>query len=171
MAKYGIHRRYRKYPKIIICCVAALLLIAIGIIIYEKNQPPIPNSITKKLNFSLALLAKPYVIERKTISYVSQSGVLIFTAKNGTSSFVISEQATPDVFSASDQVYPTLLQRMNEYAELQTAAGTVALTKPTELNGVQTAVLNVKSDLIFVRPNKPQSSAQWKSFFSSLIWY
>jgi hypothetical protein len=80
----------------------------------------------------------------------------------------ITEQNTPDPFNDIPQYYPTLLGKLNEYSEIQTSIGTVALTHPTELKGGQSAVSNTHGTLMFVRPQNNLSDSQWKNFFNSI---
>jgi hypothetical protein len=63
-----------------------------------------------------------------------------------------------------------LVSGLDSYDQLQTGFGTLYLTHPKELHGIQTAVMNTSAGtLVFVRPLHNISSSQWESFFNNLI--
>jgi hypothetical protein len=146
------------------------LLIGVGLYIL-RPQPPIPDNIYKKLNFSLFYPdpASGYKINQAFVSYDSNAKVVIFHAKSGGRDMLISEQATPAVFNDIPDYYQKLIEKLNGYSSFDSINGTVSLTKPTELKGVQTAILNSKGILMFIRPNQTLSDDDWRKFFKDLI--
>jgi hypothetical protein len=160
--------------KIISACVLILLLggTATFLFIRSRNADPVPRDIKKQTSFTvLETQAKTdWQISPKSVHYNKDVGLLTMTATSDIANLVITEQAQPDVFTDAPQVYPALLNKLNQYQDLHTSIGTVTLTHPKELKGGQTAVANLRQTLIFVRPSRNLTDAQWKDFFNSAQW-
>jgi hypothetical protein len=110
-------------------------------------------------------------LETARTSYDQQNGVLTLYLTHDSAQIILTQQGTPQVFSDVPQQYSKMLATMNEYAELQTPFGAVGLTHPKELNGGQTAVVNKTGTLLFAKPNRDLSDAEWKEFFNNLQIY
>lgn len=162
----------------------ALLLILVGLIgglwwdhRSQKAEPPtnslIPTQISQKLSFPVYVPDNnsTWNVDVAKTSYDQQSGVLSLYLENHTAQITLTQQATPQVFSDVPQQYAKMLSTMNEYLEIQTSFGTVALTRPKELNGGQTAVVNKTGTLLFAKPNRDMSEDEWKNFFNNLHSY
>lgn len=137
-----------------------------------KTAQIIPNSIQQHVAFQIygtSSSNNKWTISKGSVSYNNSNGVLSITVIGDNNSFAISEQQTPSVFTDVPQYYPTLLSKLNIYSEVQNGLGTIELTKPSELDGTQTAVLNSGGTLMFVRPKYNLSNSQWNSFFNSLV--
>jgi len=80
---------------------------------------------------------------------------------------VISEQATPDIFSQNG-VYSFKLDQAHEYDSFNTSAGEVALTKPDELSGQTVAWDNTKGTLILAHAFQTLSESEWKLLFNNI---
>ena len=152
---------------IVSICVASAVVAAgaFGFLLTRSN-PPFPSSIAKQVSFVTYVPAHDWSADTAHATY--NAGVLLFTAQRTNVTLSLSEQATPSVFGDVPQYYSALLGKMNQYDSFGTANGTVYLTKPTELNGLQTAVLNNDGTLVFVRPNHAMSADQWRQFFNTL---
>lgn len=165
--------RFSKKTIIATSLILSFAALVIGWLIFvSNNSSPIPKQIKRQLSFS-TLTPEPGTLwhsSPKSVSYNTNTGVLAMTATSGTLTIVVTEQAQPQSFSDVPQVYPTLLNKLNQYEDLQTAIGTVTLTHPKELNGGQTAVAILRQTLIFARPSSNLSGVQWKNFFSSMQW-
>jgi hypothetical protein len=103
-----------------------------------------------------------------TPAYDAASGVLTLSLKNADNTLVLTQQSSPQVFSDVPQQYARMLATMNQYAEVQTSFGTVALTRPKELNGGQAAVINKTGTLLFAKPTQDLNNEQWTEFFNNL---
>lgn len=156
---------------------ALFLIVIMGIIIttlyfVRPKQPSvIPPAIKKHVAFQTYVpdtTSQQWNIPADSISYDSSQGVLSITALSSSNKLYITEQNTPDPFNDIPQYYPTLLGKLNEYSEIQTSIGMVALTRPAELKGGQSAVSNTHGTLMFVRPQNDLSDSEWKNFFNSL---
>jgi hypothetical protein len=104
-------------------------------------------------------------VDRKTVKYDSGLKLLSFTASVGGISTVFSEQPTPDSFNDAPQIYDKVLERMNDYSKFDVVAGTVHLTRPSDLGGKQAAVMNTKGTLLFAKPDRDLSTDQWRRLF------
>lgn len=147
-----------------------------GIFISRDSKKPepqtslIPTSINEKVSFPSYVPSNDahWVLDSSKTSFDQESGVLSLTFTQGSRSIVLTQQASPQVFSDVPQQYTKMLSSMNQYAELQTAFGAVAITHPKELNGGQAAVINKSGTLIFAKPNQELSDEEWKVFFNNL---
>ena len=101
-------------------------------------------------------------------AYDTASGVLTLSLKNTDNTLVLTQQSSPQVFSDVPQQYARMLATMNQYAEVQTSFGAVALTRPKELNGGQAAVINKTGTLLFAKPTQDLNNEQWTEFFNNL---
>ena len=97
-----------------------------------------------------------------------QNGVLRFAAQQAQGRVIFTEQSTPPIFSEVPQYLPSLLAKMNQYASFSSSSGTVYLTKPNELRGGQTAVIENGGTLLFIRPAQELSEKQWQQLCSGL---
>lgn len=93
------------------------------------------------------------------LSYVSEVGSMQIT---------VSMQPTPEGFVDVPQAFDKLVEKMNQYSVFESLNGKVYLTKPQELNGGQTAVMNAKGTLLFAKPIGDLTDDQWRSFFNQL---
>jgi hypothetical protein len=132
-------------------------------------KSPIPGSIKLKLTSSLLLPSRARAnIDRGSAKYDSSLKVLSFTGLVDGKNLVIAEQPTPEQFVDIPAAYEKVLGSMNDYSDFDTTMGTVHLTKPDELHGGQTAVLNAKGTLLFAKSASGLSTDQWRQFFNSV---
>ena len=95
--------------------------------------------------------------------------MLSFSAKRPSGVKIsFSEQPTPGSIVDIPQVYDKLVDSLQPYNTFDSVNGKVALTHPNNLNGGQTAVMNDKGTLIFVRPTKDLTDTEWRQVFNSL---
>jgi hypothetical protein len=80
----------------------------------------------------------------------------------------LAEQAAPQSFTDVPQAYDALLNKLREYQDLNTSFGDVTLTRPVELNGGQSAVVNSKGTLIFAKPTRDLPDHQWQNIFNNM---
>ncbi|QQS20044.1 hypothetical protein IPL85_01130 [Candidatus Saccharibacteria bacterium] len=109
-------------------------------------------------------------LQKDRTSYDKESGVLTLHALQASTGrqVVLNEQPTPGAFADVPTQYSRMLNTLNEYDELQIGFGTVALTRPKELNGGQSAVANKAGTLIFAKPSVNFTNEEWRDFFDSL---
>lgn len=134
------------------------------------NDSGVPKSIDNKLAFQALLPAKSQTsstFDKSTFKYDETNKVLTFIAYHQGVKITIAEQSYPEVL-----IYDKLVGTMNEYSEVQTKPGKVALTKPKTLHGAQTAVLSTYNGtsgvLLFAKPEKNLANDQWTQFFNIL---
>ena len=167
--KYSRHSNKSNQQKrlLFVCIAVAILLVAPSWFFIERRaHSPFPADVTKKVSFVVYYPDKTWQINGAKATYAN--GALFFVATKEDVTVSFNEQATPQVFNDVSQYYPTLLTRLKEYASFGTANGMVNLTRPAELNGGQTAVLNNDGTLVFVRPNHDLDVDQWRQLFNRL---
>jgi hypothetical protein len=154
--------------------VAALLVVvgaaALLFSFWQQTQARLPEEIQRKVNFFVYLPEEGsvYELDRDSLRFDDSSRVLSFVARSPQGTVSVTQQATPEAFQDIPNYYSQLLDKLHQYEILQTGIGTVTLTRPEELKGLQTAVANPPGTLLFARPEKDLSSSEWKAFFDSL---
>ncbi len=152
--------------------LSLIILAGLGFWLTHREIGPIQKNVRKQVSFSI-LEPQPktaWELDPKSIIYSTKTNVLTMTAESQNITISINEQAQPDTFNDVPQYYSSLLNKLNQYVDLHTDIGTITLTHPKELNGGQTAVVNLKQTLIFARPSKNLTNSQWKDFFNSMQW-
>lgn len=150
------------------------LLVSSGAVIsYKilKKPPAIPTAISTQLSYGAFIPAqgKPGSSLPQQVKYDSSQKLLTYNLDYENVNLIVSEQPTPESFSDVPQAYPALLDKLHQRDTIDTINGQLTITYPKELNGGQTAVMNSKGTLIFVRPNANLSTDQWRKFFNSLV--
>jgi hypothetical protein len=169
----AVVKRQKSSRLLIIGIVSVILLGAIGfgLIHVFKTKYPIPKPIASKITFVIFYPTNDSVVkvDRDTIKYDTGNGLLSFVARmpNGTK-IILSEQATPESFVDILPAYTALIERLQGYSSFETPNGKVSLTHPKELQGLQSALMNAKGTLMFARPEKNISDADWHRIFNSL---
>jgi hypothetical protein len=146
--------------------VVVVLVLAVALLLTHKQASPLPKTVTSRISFVVYYPSKEWQTASAQATYANS--ILRFTSERFGVQLSFSEQATPQVFNDVPQYYPSLLSKLNQYANLGTANGTVYLTKPKELQGGQTAVLNNSGTLLFVRPSQNMSSDEWRRLFNTM---
>jgi hypothetical protein len=154
----------------VLLAVAALAVIVTGTILYLHAQQPIPSKIKKQLNFLVFLPQgdESFRTDSKSFKYDANLKVISVVVASFGIRNTISEQPTPDSFNDIPGYYDKLTEKLNSYANFDTDLGTVYLTRPEELKGKQSAVMNTKGTLMFASPDKDLTNDQWRQFFNSL---
>jgi hypothetical protein len=159
-----LRRHWWKYA-----LVAAAAACAVGIFLVLRPDPLLPRPLSRQVTSTVFLPnSVDAVINRSSYKYNPSEKVLSLTAGFAGTTMTLSEQPTPDSFTDIPEVYQKVVAQMNNYESFESKDGTVHLTKPSQLAGQQTAVLNAKGTLLFIKPSKNLSTDQWKLFFRSL---
>ncbi|MDL2342199.1 MAG: hypothetical protein QFB87_03935 [Patescibacteria group bacterium] len=157
---------------VIALSTALLLAAASGVVKLSHGAGQVlPPAIASKVNFAVFYPAndKLVAVERKSISFNDQAGVLSYTGRLlGGADLYINQQATPESFVDIPQAYDKLIASLLPYGNFDTVNGRVSLTKPKELQGNQSAVMNAKGTLMFVRASSNITDSQWRQVFNSL---
>lgn len=137
----------------------------------SENVQVIPPSIKQKISYvvyypeSIAELT----VNKSSFKYDNDNEVLSYTLKYSTADITIAEQATPENFVDIPQAYDKLTETLNSYSAFNSFHGTVHLTKPKELKGQQSAVMNSKGTLMFANvTNGSLTDKEWKKLFNNL---
>lgn len=163
----------KKRPLFIALMVFGVMFLAtdaaIGIYLL-KPKPPIPKTIQSQLDFT-PYLVKPgaaITVDKGTYKYdPSQKGLSFVATGKDFGKLTISEQPTPQQFIDIPEVYSKLVDKLNRYSVFDNDMGTVYLTRPDDQHTGQTAVINSKGVLMFVRSAKNLSDDQWRKLFGS----
>jgi hypothetical protein len=167
-------KRIHKYRfRLAILVIAGLVLGIAGTYIYRQYySSSLPSQIKRDANFSTYYpksRASNWQPDKSTIQFDAAGQHLAYTLRHGDSSIVLSEQPTPDSFNDIPGYYAKLLDKLHQYEEFSTAVGTATLTRPDELGGGQSAVVNTSSGtLMFAHPDHDLSQTEWKAFYSEL---
>lgn len=170
--RLGVHKSRAELRISVI--ILALVIGGLVILKYSADRTAgiIPASIKQQIAFQIYVTAngnKQWATDKQSVKYDNSLGLLSYTTTSANNSLYVTEQLTPSQFTDIPQYYPTLVSKLNEYSEVQTNLGTVALTHPTELNGGQTAIINTAGTLMFIKPKTNLTDAQWTSFINSMI--
>ena len=169
----------RRSTVILIIVLLGIIAMASGTFVllnaYENNTV-INKQILTEANFTIfypsiaAKTASDWQLEKDLTTYDKSSGVLTLHALQASTGrqIVLNEQPVPGAFTDVPTQYSKMLTTLNEYNELQLGFGTVALTRPIELNGGQAAVANKSGTLIFANPSADLTDGEWQSFFEGL---
>jgi len=152
---------------------AIALVVFGGLWIYQNaHKPLISKDITSQVNYTLYVPpprgANKFLLDKTTIEYDKTERKVAMTARSADNKITFTVQPQPDAFTDVPGFYAKLLNTLNPYKELSTSIGTVTLTRPQELNGGQTAVVNPNGTLIFAHPDKDISDQDWQEFFNNL---
>lgn len=145
--------------------VGAIVIVAI---LLAPKYPFAPSIRSKVTSTVFVPTGRGVVIERETAKYDSGLKLLTYNIQTAGTKMVVSEQPTPESFIDIPQVYDKVITGLNEYSKFDSEQGTVHLTRPKELQGKQSAVLNAKGTLMFIKPNRDLSLDQWRQLFSDL---
>lgn len=163
--EHNITTKIRKRWLIVGLAVAVLIaVILITVLPGMDKGSVIPSEIEKQLDFNPVLPASdgPMMLDTTTFKYEPKDKVMTVVGSFEGGKLTIAEQAYPEIL-----IYDKFVAGMGLYAEEQTKIGTVTLTKPSNLNGKQVAVLNYRNTvLIFVQAEKELTNDKWKQIFN-----
>ena len=162
------NKKYR--PGSLIVLFVLMATVAGGWYLFVRaHTSPLPKQISSQLKFIPFVTQKTAQVSLpEAVTYNSSAQVLTYQTYFSGTHLVTSEQPTPESFSDVPQAYNALINKMRGKDNFDSVNGTVNITYPVELNGTQTAVMNSKGVLIFVKPDKNLSTNDWKQFFNNL---
>jgi hypothetical protein len=149
----------------------ACLLAAVLMIVHVALRPKtiVPNTISSQLTITLFVpQVHDIAAARATVKYDSSLQLLTFIVPMDGTMLTVSEQPTPDSFVDVPAVYTKTIESMEGYETFDSAQGTVDLTRPTNNDNKQVAVMNTKGTLLFIKANRDLTTDQWKQFFHTL---
>jgi hypothetical protein len=141
----------------------ACLLAAVLMIVHVALRPKtiVPNTISSQLTITLFVpQVHDIAAARATVKYDSSLQLLTFIVPMDGTMLTVSEQPTA--------VYTKTIESMEGYETFDSAQGTVDLTRPTNNDNKQVAVMNTKGTLLFIKANRDLTTDQWKQFFHTL---
>lgn len=167
-------RLRRRWLKIIIITLVLLVVALSGAVLYFKTRPRplLPLTIRSSINYTLFEPTKlsNVVVDRNTVKQDKTVNLLSYVGseKSSGAKLTFSQQSTPESFVDIPQVFDQFTNSLNPYTIFDSLQGKVYLTKPKELKGGQSAVMNAKGTLLFIKPDKNLTDDIWRQIFSNL---
>ncbi len=168
-------RGHRWVYRLIISGFVMVILVGVGgYLAYRKHassKPTIDPNIRSAISFAALWPAKSaqLTVGTSTIKYSKADKLFSYVATtNEGITLTISEESTPESFIDAPNSYEKLLAGMQKYRSFESQVGTVYLTRPPQLGGGQSAVMNSKGTLLFVRPSRDLSDEAWMKIFNNL---
>lgn len=147
--------------------LSAFVVIGLALWVW-RPQPFLPSGVTAAYPAAVLIPNKQdAALVEGSAAYDKPAKMLSYTVKLAGTNVVISEQPTPENFVDVPQMYDQLVAQMAEYQKFDAAVGTVHLTRPANLAGRQTAVLNTKGTLLFAKAEANLSDDAWRTLFRS----
>ncbi|HEX7259984.1 MAG TPA: hypothetical protein VF272_03565 [Candidatus Saccharimonadia bacterium] len=155
-----------------------LVVLFITTYVLVLNSPAsieVPKPIKSQLNFDPILPSQKsfeigsitYTLDASSFRYDKEAGILTYLLLVNQRKLTITQQAYPEIL-----VYDKLVGAMHQYGEVPVKLGRVALTRPENLKGKQTAVLSTFNGssgvLIFISPETDLAKDQWRQLFNNL---
>lgn len=161
------------------------VLMAVGLLIlggavvgiakhFSVDANPIPSDMRPNLTFSPFVIpanSKTYATANYKFSTVENATQLLsFNALlPGGASVAVSEYTQPPQFAEISEYKDRFLTNVaQQYANVQTANGTIYLGRLTKQNNNQLGVMIEKGLLVFLNPDKELQEAQWRSLGDQL---
>lgn len=149
----------------------ALLVTTTAITLHRFTAPPtLPSAIRQQFGHTLLTPGNRSVaLDRHSATYDANTHLLTFhihTQASGDT--VINEQPMPSSPSNDQSIMDNITGSMDEYRHIETALGTVHLTRPPGLNAHEVAVLATGGTLVFVYPAHDLNELQWNQFFRAM---
>jgi hypothetical protein len=157
-----------------ITILVSLLLVSIlvfaGYNLFKPQPSPIPKTITHKISYNIFIprINSAWQLDKTKTSYNADTGVITTELTSNGNKITMTQQNVPQTFKDVPTYYPALLNKLHEYSEIQTSIGTIALTRPEEFKGGQSAVANINNTLMFLHPASDLTDQQWTAFFNNL---
>lgn len=170
----GINLLKRLSARGLVLAVMGLVLIGVLGVIAKNglaSDDLLPPAVARQVTYPVLMPSDETttVINPESISFQADADLLSYTAvlESGAKIFV-NQQPTPESFVDIPQAYDKLIASLQPYANFESINGKVSLTKPKEFNGQQSAVMNAKGTLMFVRSEAELSDDQWRKVFNNL---
>lgn len=162
----------RKKLALTVVTIVVLLGAATGYTVLKNNRKITSvKGLTTELTFPVIQpkATSSFRVDQETIKYSESDKVYSYVLNQlGGTKLTVSLQPTPEGFTDAPQVFDKLIEKLRGYSSFDSIQGKVFLTHPVELNGGQTAVMNTKGTLMFVKPEGQLTDDEWKIFFNTL---
>lgn len=162
--KYILTRTALVITVIVAAAIAGAVIVQ-GIVSSRVLPPEISRQITYGVYYPQGDVVS---VDRSSIAFQADADLLTYKValpEGGT--LTVNQQPTPESFVDIPQAYDKLVTTLMPYASFDSLHGKVALTRPKELQGDQSAVMNAKGTLMFVRSSDQLSEDQWRRIFNS----
>jgi hypothetical protein len=150
--------------------VAAVVGLA-GVLIPHNSAPSVPKTIRTRAEFGI-FVPKTNAsgsIKAHSFTYDQDTKVVKYVLKaQGGGSITFTQQASPSGFESDPNAFSDLVASMQPFSTFESASGDVALTRPDQLQGQESAVMNSHGTLLFAKPSKDFPERYWQQLFDSL---
>jgi hypothetical protein len=170
-------KRFQFTSKFMAIGISLLIIVAVvasvfGIRSWQQSKLFVPKDIKQQVTYTIFKPADTsnFVADKSTIKYDPKLKSLSYRAmqKGTASGLTFSFQEAPEVFADVPQAFSKFADDLHQYSSFDSIQGKVSLTKPPELQGGQSAVMNAKGTLMFIKPDKNLSDSDWKQLFSNM---
>ncbi len=157
----------------IVALVVSMTLVVFAGFKFLQNEQIISSEIQKKAGFTIFITdeTSDWNVDKQSVNLDREAGVLHmnWVKNDGSNTIIVTQQLLPSPFTDIPNYSTLFYSKLNQYQELQTPLGAVALTRPTEIQGGQSAVANVRGTLMFMHPEQDMTDADWKELFNQII--
>lgn len=161
----------RRGKYLLYVAIGLLIVATAGIAAVRLRQPAtiVTPQVASQLTSTLFVpQVGDVAVVRATVKYDASLKVLSYVVRTDGTVLTVSEQPTPDSFVDVPGVYTKTIEGMKGYQSFDSVQGHVDLTRPTTHGDKQTAVMNAKGTLLFVKADHDLTIDQWKQFFRAL---
>lgn len=185
------HQRTRRLQAPIVGMIVGCLVVvgaaAFGAkLLWFGHPSPIPKEIVSQMpSVVLVPQGEGVAVAQGSASYVASEQLTQFALQYDGQRVQFSEQPAPAYFAqtaAGDsnsaaqngaKMQPqsgvvSLVQQLNRYAQFDTDAGTVYLTRPAQLKQGQMAVLSAKGTIVYATSSRDMSQQTWQQLFKDV---
>ena len=138
--------------------------------VQSHKNPGVPAELKQKTGYTVLYPTKNDAakVDESTFKFDSKDRLLSYIGRTPSNNkLIISQQAQPATMAAGQPAYDLLIKNMLGYKTFKSDNGDVNLTRPSQFQGDQFAVLRTKDSLLFIRPERDISDAQWAEIFNS----
>lgn len=173
--KYRFAQKSSNRQKIIDPFLIFVAMLFAGIFVYfavnKYSQPhPLPSEISSKINFIVFYPNSNSKVEvdQNSFKFDESTKLLTFTANLAQNRLTFAEQSTPERYVDIPQSFDKLIETLNPYTSFDSFYDRVYLTKPKELSGKQSAIMNSKGTLMSISATEGELTVEdWKRLFNS----
>jgi hypothetical protein len=149
----------------------AVLAGLIGVLVPHNRVPSVPKAIRNRAEFGIFIpkTTANGAIKAHSFTYDQDTKVVKYVLKaQGGGSITFTQQAAPSGFQADPNAFSDLVASMQPFSTFESASGDVALTRPAQLQGQESAVMNSHGTLLFAKPSKDFPVRYWQQLFDDM---
>lgn len=148
-----------------------IVVTAMGVWWLQARNPAhsLTGEVRNQLTFPVFLPGRGsgLTLDKASESYDRSNGVFRFEGSIGSVGIKINEQAEPSALK-SHQAYSDLLLGLHPFGSVSSPYGSMALTRPPELDGSPALVAKEQGILMFIKADQELTKAQWQQLAAHL---